>query len=405
MSHTLLFVGGGLEAKPAIELAKQMGIWTVVSDAVENAPGMIIADDRLVASTYDVDATVKVAQEYDSTIRKIDGAICVASDIPLTVASVAQALGLPGISIESANLASNKLMMKERFKRDGVPIPWFKQVQSAEELIDVVNKSEGPVVLKPVDSRGSRGVFIIKNTEGIKKLFDEAMSFSPSATVMVETFLPGPQVSSESIVLDGQVFTPGFSDRNYELLEKYAPSIIENGGQLPTILPSETVSQVHKVIADAAHSLGIKNGVVKGDIVVSEGKVYVIEVAARLSGGYFCTHEIPLNTGVDFVGAAIKLALGMPVDSEDLVPKYQKAVAQRYFFPTPGVVKSIDNVDMYDCNSDVVLLEVRVKVGDIVADINNHPGRAGVVITIGDDRASAVKLAEEVISKIQINTE
>lgn len=405
MSQTLLFVGGGVEATPAINLAKDMGIHVVVSDGARNAPGMQIADDVLVASTYDIEATVNAAKKYHDNIRKIDGAICVASDIPKTVAGVTHALGLPGITQASANLASDKLLMKERFQRDDVPIPWFQEVRSPHEVSRIAAEFSEPIVLKPTDSRGSRGVFLIHEPHGVETLFENSRQHSPTGRVMVEKFLPGPQVSTESIVLDGEAFTPGFSDRNYELLEKYAPSIIENGGQLPSILPADIQLEIKKVITDAARSLGIRNGVVKGDIVVSEGSVYVIEVAARLSGGYFCTHEIPINTGVDFVGEAIKLALGRPVDKQDLLPKYQRPVAQRYFFPSPGQVKSIKNVELFTSNPNIALLDIRVNVGDTIAEINNHPGRAGVVITQANDQKSAIELAEEVVSKIIIETE
>ena len=94
-------------------------------------------------------------------------------------------------------------------------------------------------------------------------------------------------------------------------------------------------------MARAAAALGVTNGTVKGDIVVHNGEPYVIELAARLSGGFFCTREIPLNTGVDFIGAAIRIALGEPVAAEELSPRHFTPVIQRYAFPKPGRVVSI----------------------------------------------------------------
>ena len=122
---------------------------------------------------------------------------------------------------------------------------------------------------------------------------------------MIEKFMKGPQVSTESLVIDGKAFTPGFSDRNYEFLNHFAPHIIENGGQLPSKLRTSTKKLVNNLIQKCSESMGIQNGVLKGDIVITNGKPFIIEIATRLSGGYFCSHEIPLNTGVDFVGAAI----------------------------------------------------------------------------------------------------
>ena len=148
--------------------------------------------------------------------------------------------------------------------------------------------------------------------------------------------------------------------------------------------------------------MGVRNGVIKGDIVVYRGEPYVIELAARLSGGYFCTHEIPLNTGVDLVGAAIRQALGQPVNPDELNPKFQKPVAQRYFFPDPGEVTKIDGLENFEDHPDIALLEIRVKKGDLVKPIDSHPSRAGVVITTGETQESAIALAERVVREVEI---
>jgi len=205
-------------------------------------------------------------------------------------------------------------------------------------------------------------------------------------------------------VLDGVAHTPGFADRNYEYLERYAPHIIENGGQLPSHLSDSTQQAVRDLVQQAARSMGIQNGVVKGDIVVTDSKPYVIELAARLSGGYFCTHEIPLNTGVNLVGAAIRQALGERINPLELVPKRNRPVAQRYFFPTPGVVQSIVGVDVFANNPEIAYLEIRVKTGESIGKIDSHPARAGVVITTGDTRDRAVALAENVVSTVKFFT-
>lgn len=400
--RTLLIISAGIEAVAGIELAKSMGLHVVVSDANPNAPGFALADDTLLASTYDVEATVAAATRYHCQVRPIDGVMCIASDVPLTVASVAAALGLPGISLESARLASDKLAMKQRFAYDAIPIPWFSAVESTDHLKALVAAEGLPLVIKPVDSRGSRGVLRLLPETDVVLVYATAKGHSPTGRVMLERFLPGPQVSTESLVIDGVAYTPGFADRNYEYLDRFAPHIIENGGQLPSHLDEATQQAVRDLVQQAALSMGIRNGVVKGDIVVADGKPHVIELAARLSGGYFCTHEIPLNTGVDLVGAAIRQALGEPVDPTDLQPKFNRPVAQRYFFPKPGEVTTVQGVDNFVNHPDVAYLELRVKPGDRIGPVDSHPARAGVVITTGETRLAAIALAENVAAGISI---
>ncbi len=404
LTRTILFVGGGVETIAGVKQAKAMGLYVVVSDANPTAPAIAFAHAGIVASTYDIEATVIAAGDFHRNRRPLDGVMCLATDVPLTVATVAHELGLPGIPIASARLSTDKMAMKERFAATGIPIPWFSEVESADHLRALVAERGFPLVLKPVDSRGARGVLLLRKDVSLDWAYAESRRNSPTGRVMVESFLAGPQVSTESLILDGVAYTPGFADRNYEFLERFAPHIIENGGNLPSSLPDSTRAAVCDLVQRATNSMGVLDGVIKGDIVVSDGVPHVIELATRLSGGYFCTHEIPFNTGVDLVGNAIRLALGDRVDSDSLRPRYDRPIIQRYFFPNPGTVTAVEGVEKYAGHPNVVYLEVRVQVGDLVRPIDSHPTRAGVVMTTGDDRASAIALAEEVVRSIRIET-
>jgi biotin carboxylase len=408
MPKNLLVVGGGIEAVPGLERGRQMGLHLVVSDKNPDAPGFAFADnnneDKLLASTYDIEATVAAARRYHREVRPIHGVMCIASDIPRTVAAVAADLGLPGISQESARLSSDKLDMKLKFRQDGVPVPWFSLVESAKKLHEIVLSRGFPLVIKPVDSRGARGVLRLTETVDLEWAYQFSARQSPSGRVIVEEFLEGPQISTESIVLDGIAHTPGLADRNYEFLDRFAPHIIENGGDLPTQASAEEQQAVRNLIQQAATSMGVCNGVVKGDVVFHDGKPFIIELATRLSGGYFCTHEIPLSTGVDFVGCAIRLALGEQVNADELVPRWQHCISQRYLFPSPGRVVGIAGAKQVLEQPGIVFCQVRLKVGDLVRPVDSHPARAGLVMAIGESRREAMERAEAAIASIEIET-
>jgi biotin carboxylase len=150
--------------------------------------------------------------------------------------------------------------------------------------------------------------------------------------------------------------------------------------------------------------MGIVTGNVKGDMVVHDGKPYVIELAARASGGYFCTHEIPMNTGVDFVGAIIKLALGEPLDLADVTPTRNTPVAQRYAFPAPGRVVTISGETEARQSAGVKELLVTAKPGDIIKTPQHAGCTAAMVLTTGGTAAEARRNAEQALSKLQIQT-
>ena len=404
MTQCVLFVGGGVETLPGVRLARSMGLQVAVSDGNPDAPCLAEADHPLVASTYDPAATVTTAREFVRRNRSIDGVVCMAVDVPHTAAAVADALGLPGIGLRAAALAMDKLAMKERLAVAGVAVPFFAPVADAAALAALVARRGRDLVLKPVDSRGARGVQRLAQVADLGAAFAEAARHSPTGRVMAEAFLPGPQVSTESLVVDGRAVTPGFSDRNYEFLDRFAPYIIENGGELPSALPPATLAAIGEVVAEAAAALGISRGPVKGDIVVSGGRPYVIELAARLSGGYFCSHEIPRATGVDLVGAAIRQSLGENVAACELIPRFSRGVAQRWLFAAPGVIVAVRGIEAAQAVPGVFHLELRAGPGDLVAPINCHPARLGVVMAEADTREAAVAAVEAAIEALDVET-
>jgi biotin carboxylase len=402
--RTLLVVSGGSEALAGIARARAMGLHVLVSDGDPLAPGLAAADDRLLASTYDIEATVAAARHYNRS-RPIDGVICIASDVPLTVATVAAELGLPSVSVDAARLSGDKLAMKRRLAAHGVAIPDFACVPTAADLRAYVSLRGYPVVVKPVDSRGARGVLLLRDASvDLAWAHTTARRESPTGRVMVERFLAGPQLSTESLVVDGVAHTPGVADRNYEFLKRFAPYVIENGGALPSGIDRAARVAVCDVVQRAARALGVRHGVLKGDVVIHDGLPHVIEVAVRLSGGYLCTHEIPLSTGVDFVGQAIRIALGETPRAEDLRPTRNVGVAQRWLFPTPGRVTRVSGVEAVAARPEVALCEVRAHPGDLLPAVSSHRSRAGVVIATGATREQALVHARAGVADIAIET-
>jgi biotin carboxylase len=404
MSKTLLIISGGIEAADAAKRAKDMGYNVVVSDRDPEAPGFAFADSCLIADVYGPTETAAAAERYSRKIRKIDGVLCVAADAPITAATVAQRLRLPGLPVHVAELACDKLAMKKCFLSAGVAVPWFAEVRTPQELQRIAVERGRDLVIKPVDSRGSRGVQRVAKVQDLAAAFMLARSHSPSERVMVEQYLEGPQVSTESLLIDGRCFTPGFSDRNYEYLERYAPFFIENGGDLPSHLPGDIQAKVRDLVARAASAMGITRGTVKGDIVIHKGEPYVIELAARLSGGFFCTREIPLNTGVDFIGAAIKIALGEPVTPEELEPKHSLPVIQRYAFPKAGTVKAVHGAEQARAIPGVAELVVTAKPGDVIPPAGDKRPSAAMVLATGASREAALTAANDALALIRIET-
>lgn len=395
---SLLILGAGKEQIPAITRARKKNIHTIVLDMNKDADGFKYADEYYVISTRDEIALKEFVRNYK---KKIDGVITIASDIPHMVSRVAEVIGVRHIPIETADLAVDKFKMKERFQKKGVNVPPFRKITSVNDLKGFIKEFGYPVVIKPTDNSGARGVLRITENTDIEWAFQESKGNSRTGEVQVEKYLSGPQISTEGIMYNDTFYCTGFADRNYDKLEKFSPNIIEDGGDSPTILSDEAKALVMKEFENGVRALGIDWGPAKGDMVFCNGKAYVIEIAARLSGGNFCYDHVPLGTGVDIVDTYIDMAVGNSIDVECFKAKFQKGVAQRYFFPGTGKLKEIRGLDKIKAMDSIVKIEFFTDEGDVIKKQTNHTTRVGYVIAVGKDKEEAVKSAEKAIKTVE----
>lgn len=400
---TLIVLGAGNECVYNIMHAKNLGYRVVALDYNPHAPGVQLADIYLPLNPYDEHESANGVKKWLAEGNHADGVICVALDAPRTVAALEKILGRCHLSPETARLATDKVAMKNRLAQAGIPIPWYQEIHKKEE-IKAHFAQYGKLVIKPVDSRGARGVRMVEKNSNLEEAFSDAKANSPTGRVMIEEFLDGQQVSSEGLMIDGEYFIPGISDRNYEYLQRYAPYIIENGGDLPSHLPTSAIEELRRISGAAALALGLTHGPMKGDLVWHDGKPYVIEIAARHSGGYLATHELPWNTGIDLLAQSYALAVGDRPEKGVLEPTQNVAVCQRYLFPEPGRVVMVEGAGEALALPGVEYVEVRVKPGDIVKPINHHALRAGLIMTKGNTRGEARKIMKEAMGKIKIMT-
>ena len=397
-NETVMILGAAEEHCLGIRAARELGLRVFVTDGNAHSVGFAEADASAVASTYAAEATLRVAREYIAGGGRIDGVLTLAADVPYTVAYVAHGLGLPNIGLEAASNAGEKMRMKKCFQRRGVPIPLFREVRGPQDLVAVASEFGFPVVVKPVDSRGARGVQLVKDSARLAEAYDAARKHSPTARVMVEQYLPGPQLSTEGFMLHGEAHIPAVFDRNYEFLERFSPFIVEDGGEMPSIYVKEYESEIVEVMKQAALALGIETGVIKGDLVIHDGKVKVIEIAARLSGGFFGTVATPVSCGVDLLKTNILVSLGREIDPASLAHRFEKAAAIRFAFPPTGRVKKICGLEQVLADPACRYAHVFAKAGDLIAPITNHPGRPAVVVAEGASSGQAVANAKRLIN-------
>ena len=398
----LLIIGAGIEQIEAYTQAKKLGLTVIGTDANPDAPAFKYCDYRIIASTRNVKETVDAVIKFNKSII-INGVMTVANDVPLTVASVAEHLNLPSIPIKLAKICSNKYRMKKYLVKRNVATPSYEIVFSKDDLENLLSRWGYPLIIKPVDGRGSRGVVLIRDKDDLK-YYEHSKSMSTEDYLLAEKFIEGIQLSTESIIYNGNCYTAAISHRNYDQIEKLKPFIIENGGVIPAKLTDYEEISVYKIIEETAKVIGLENGTIKCDIVMSEDGPSIIEFALRLSGGYLSTDQIPRSRGVNLVKQTIKLSLGEDLDEKELKPKNICSIGIRYFFPEPGRIISIDGFNELDKLDWIVKKQLNLKVDDIISFTKDHTTRAGFVYAIGETYEEAEARAIKASRSVHIRT-
>ena len=392
---TIVIIGGGPLQIPAIEKAKRMGLRTIVTDYDSNAIGLSMADIPVVMSTKDIEGSVRAARDLSSEMS-IHGVLTVGTDASMTVAAVANALGVIGIRYEDAEAASNKIKMRQRFKENDVPSPKFFQIWTLNDAINATNKIGFPCVIKPADNMGARGVRAIRNKGEVELSFRNAKAASPSGEIIVEEFMEGPELSIDALIYNKKVYFVGIADR----IIGHFPFFIEMGHTLPSILPDDAIKEAKDVMIAGIRALNIDNGSAKGDIKITSDGAKIGELAARLSGGFMSAYTFPLATGADSIQGAIEIALGMPPTKTE--PRFNKTSAERAIVAPPGLINSITGISKARKQKYIYDVFMRRKTGEICPPLNSNMDKIGNVLSVADKYDDAVKACEDTVKMIKI---
>jgi len=405
----LLVLGGANDQCEALRELQTLGYRTVCVDQNLEAPGAKIAEKFARVSTRDLNALVEFCETEGQRGAKIDGIITLGTDIPHISSRLAERLNLPGISPQTADFFVDKLLAKERWSIFGVPTPTSTRIHSLTDLrATLAAHPDQDYVLKPADSSGSRGVFRLNkgSFDQLEKIFSLASSATMSKRLLLDEFIPGRQLSTESLVREGKVTTYGFADRNYEWMDRFFPRIIENGGTMPSALNTVERSQVNELLEGACEAIGFSSGIIKGDVVLpSSGKPMIIELAARQSGGQFSTRLIPLSSGISAVGLGAKVALGEAIRDSDLEPSRSYWVANRYFVARPGKVRKINGYEDLEAMPGISEVRMFVEPGSTVRNVESHADRLGFFIAVAESSARLDQTVAEAYGAFSIEIE
>lgn len=375
MNKKILILGAGIMQIPIIQKVKSLGYTPVVADYAKNAPGFNYSDNNHIVSTLDYEGILRVAKE-----EKVSG-ILTTSDAPvLIVAKVAKELGLNAMSVESADICTNKLRQRVIFKQNKIGCPAFEVVD--RNSVDT-RFSDFPCIVKPVDSSASRGVSIARNPKELEESVEYAFGFSKSDKVLVEQFVGGREFSVETFTQHNKTTIVAITEKH--LLDN--GYFVENTHIEPADVSDSEAGLIKEEVAKAIAAIGLDNAPSHTEVKLWRGKVYIIEMACRLGGDYITSDLVPLSTGVDMLENLVKVSVGEDIDVAQKINSY-------------AAVQFINNTNYEKCTSyietnrnKIVRYEIEPYSDKIV---KNSLDRLGYIIIVGNNR----ELINDDLSKI-----
>ena len=384
LAKILLVVGAGKYQTPGIIKAKRMGINVIATDYDPYAIGFKLSNYSHIVDVKDKEGNLELAKKY-----KIDGVVSFATELAVpTVAYIAEKLKLPGINLETALNATNKLRMRQLFKRFNVPSVPFFEIKSLKTLFNAANELGFPFIIKPVDSSGKKGVTVINTIDSIPDAFNWAISQSSSKTCIAEKFFEGIECTIEGFAYKGKHTV-------YAISQKKKPDTkyrVATELFYPPTFRDDIIKKIEKSVTDAVSALGIDNAMTHTEVIVNEkGELIIVEVAARGGGFGIADKIIEYITGFDPITALIQLSIGEEVKID--VKKHNSAVL-KFFAPDPGIMDKIEGKEKLQ-NIENTEVEFFVNEGEVIPVLMTDGSRTGSIISWGSNRNQVQQQLQE----------
>lgn len=373
----ILLLGGSAQQIIALKTAKKMGYYTVLCDYLPDNPGQYYADKFYLVSTIDKEAVLKVAKK-----ENVDGVLGYASDPAApTVAYVSENLNLPGNPYSSIEILCNKDLFREFLQANGFHTPLAKGYDTEEAAIcDLCNGVfRFPVMVKPVDSSGSKGVERIDSVEDVKNKIAYARSFSRRNKIIIEEYVEkyGYQIAGDGLSVDGKLVFRCFANDHFD--DKCKNPFVPIAASFPYNMPAEVHDKIHQEIQRLITLLKMKTSTYNFDLRIDKDyNVYLMEVAPR-NGGNYIPNVINYATGVDLVELAIKGAMGEKIDISEIPSPTGYYAYYAVHSYKQGKLDSV-SIDPEIEKNNIVENHIIVKPGDQISEFTGANTTLGILL-------------------------
>jgi biotin carboxylase len=373
-------------------------------------PDFWAADRYRIVGSKHIDEIIAAARSWHA-VERFDGVLTFSESAVMTVATVAGALGLPGIGVEAARMSRNKILMRRAHERGDVPRPRFRLVPDLPAALETAQQFGYPVILKPTLGAASNFVFRLDGPEDLRLRFPQALdgmqrmswfTMEPEGLdlgpngLLIESFLDGPEVLIEALAWDDEVYLGSIVDR----VTVEGDTFDDDVHHAPTSLDQDQVAAVHRVVTAAARAQGIRRSVMHAEVRFHHGAPHLLEIAVRPGGGgldYFAR----VSAGYCPIRAAMDVARGVRPEVTHYRPTGVHT-AGTCLISGPGHIVEV-RVPASVADSDrVFFLKITAKPGDVVRRPPYGNNILGFLCTTGPSFEDAMRAAYELAGRIEV---
>lgn len=307
----LMVLGGSRYALPVIKAAHDLGIYVITCDYLPDNIAHKYSDEYCNISIIDKEKTLEAAKKLH-----IDGILSFACDPGvITAAYVAEQMGLPNVGpYESVCILQNKSRFREFLTQNGFTVPTAKGYKNMEDALKDVPMFHWPIIVKPTDSAGSKGVTRVDDPKDLEKSIRYALSYSHSDEFIIEDFIPqhGYSSDTDSFSVDGELKFVSFNCQRFDRNAKnpYTPAAYSWPSSMSSAHQEELKNEIQRLLKllnmkTAVYNIETREG--------TDGKAYIMELSPR-GGGNRLSECLRYATGVDMITNMVKYSVGLPVD-------------------------------------------------------------------------------------------
>ncbi len=394
----LMILGAGIYQVPLIRRAREMGLYTIVVSCPGDYPGFEVADQVCLLDTRDREGILEAAKR-----EGIDGVCTSGTDVAVAaIGYICKRLGLCGLSFDAACRVTDKWRMKEAFCRGGVSTPRFEKASSLVQVRQAAQRLGYPLVVKAVDSSGSRGVVIVKEESQLEAAFHEAMEVSQKGYALVEEYIQAHEIGVDGFVKGGRlVFFAPHEKYMFRSGQAAAPA----GHRFPYLGSQRLLEEIRRQMQLAVDAVGLDACPVNADVLVDGERAWVLEIGGRT--GATCIPElISIHYGFSFYEKIIENALGNLVDfPESAESVYKPCEGRLLMSPVDGVISRIEEEGLVSLREAGAQIVMDYPVGHKVEAMRNGTSRIGHVIAQTEMEEEFQAIYDQAQSCVWVNGE